>query len=129
MKIAVYGTLRKGEVNHALMNHVGAKYVETRTVDGLEILVSKSLGFPVAIIKAGSRAVVEIYEVAESNLSALDRLESYRPSDMDGSMYHRVALPDDSKTSVYVGNPKFWRGRETRFKPVTDWITFSRRGN
>lgn len=128
MKIAVYGTLRKGEVNHALMNHVRAKFIETKTVNGLEILASNTLGFPVAVIKASAKAVVEIYEVADSQLPALDRLESYRPDDLDRSMYHRVALPSDSSVSVYVGNPKFWRNHGTKFKPVVDWLTFSRRG-
>jgi gamma-glutamylcyclotransferase (GGCT)/AIG2-like uncharacterized protein YtfP len=129
MKIAVYGTLRVGEVNHALMRSINAKLIETKMIDGVEIRVSKTIGFPVAVIKQGSEAVVEIYEIDERQIAVLDRLESYRPNDLDSSMYHRITLPTDSSVSIYVGNPMYWRKSNAKFKAVKDWTAFSREVN
>ena len=129
MKIAVYGTLRVGEVNHALMRSINAKLIETKTISGVEIRVSKTIGFPVAVIKQGSKAVVEIYEIDERQIAVLDRLESYRPSDLDSSMYHRVKLPNDDTVSIYIGNLLYWRKSNAKFKAVVDWTVFSREVN
>lgn len=129
MKIAVYGTLRVGEVNHALMRSINAKLIETKTINGVEIRVSKTIGFPVAVLKQGSKAVVEIYDIDEQQIAVLDRLESYRPSDLDSSMYHRVKLPNDDTVSIYIGNPLYWRKSNAKFKAVVDWTAFSREVN
>jgi gamma-glutamylcyclotransferase (GGCT)/AIG2-like uncharacterized protein YtfP len=72
-KIAVYGTLRKGNGNNMLLstsNFLGA----TETLPKFEMF---SLGGFPGIRNGSTRIKVEVYEVDEHTLGRLDRLEGY----------------------------------------------------
>lgn len=83
MKIAVYGTLKKGESNHILLGD--SELLGTgRTLPGYYML---DLGHYPAIIPGNHRIKVEVYEVSESVLARLDRLEGHP------SYYKRLEVP------------------------------------
>ncbi|MGF1725149.1 gamma-glutamylcyclotransferase family protein [Photobacterium nomapromontoriensis] len=75
MKVFVYGTLRKGEVNASLLD--GAICLGACTLQsGFRLF---DLGdYPAAIISSGAPALVgEVYEITAETLQVLDALERY----------------------------------------------------
>jgi gamma-glutamylcyclotransferase (GGCT)/AIG2-like uncharacterized protein YtfP len=70
----VYGTLLRGEANHALLR--GSRFVgETATAAGFELL---ALGDYPAMVKSLRGTVQgELFEVTDPELAAIDRLEEH----------------------------------------------------
>jgi gamma-glutamylcyclotransferase (GGCT)/AIG2-like uncharacterized protein YtfP len=78
MQIFVYGTLKRGFWNHHYLS--GARYVGTGLVRGYAIYGKKTgFGIPYATRVGGDEALVwgEVYDVPESVLQDLDRLEGH----------------------------------------------------
>lgn len=89
--VAVYGTLRRGQINHRLLERGRASSAGAGTVAG----VLYDLGtYPGLRDEAGGRVEVELYEVDDGLLLLLDRLEAYDPQDEAASEYvrRRVAV-------------------------------------
>lgn len=97
MKIAVYGTLKRGHHNNVIL--MNAQFLEERIVKGYKLLDS---GFPVAMPCDTSSIKVEIFDIGddEITLMRLDRLEA------EGRMYIRTKIDD---FQMYVGNPPYWQ--------------------
>jgi len=94
-KIFVYGTLRTGEPNHYMLDHITPLRL-TRTAPAYTLV---SLGAFPAMLEGGTTAVVgEVYEVDEMTLVALDRLESHP------RFYERKAirLEDGEEVESYI---------------------------
>jgi gamma-glutamylcyclotransferase (GGCT)/AIG2-like uncharacterized protein YtfP len=73
-RVFVYGTLRRGKVNHHLLE--GARFCGYHTTAPLYKMVS--LGSYPGVVKRGrSRIQGEVYEVEAKTMSLLDRLEGY----------------------------------------------------
>ena len=90
--IAVYGTLRRGERNHALLG--AAEPLGTGTIRGrlwaLDATAERAYGYPALVAGEGGPVVVELYRLAaRSDLQRLDDLEAYDPADEAGSEYLR----------------------------------------
>ena len=105
MKLFVYGTLKRGFGNHAVLR--GAEFIGKASLQGFEMY---SLGgFPGIIPVTGFSWVEgELYEV--SDFLHLDRLEGYNPETKRG-MYLREevsVVPENSEEpvacEVYVWN-------------------------
>lgn len=125
MLVTCYGTLKKGYGNHRIL--ANATPLGGCTIRNLKLYYA---GFPVASESAGDSVRGELYDIGDIEinddakiiLSNLDRLEGYRESNPDTSMYHRKTvnvLCDDGNTyesQIYIGNEKYW----SNFKGMRD---------
>jgi GntR family transcriptional regulator/MocR family aminotransferase len=108
--VAVYGTLRRGERNHALLGDaepLGTGRVAGRIV-GLPSNAERPYAFPALLrgdADVSGRVLVELYRLTDpALLGRLDALEAYDPSDEAGSEYlrRRVAVRDAAVASAWA---------------------------
>jgi gamma-glutamylcyclotransferase (GGCT)/AIG2-like uncharacterized protein YtfP len=86
--LAVYGTLKRGCGNHALI--ANAQYIGS---DKLQEISLYDIGpYPGARLEASAGIEIEVYAVTPSQLARLDLLEEYDPADPSGSLYTRESL-------------------------------------
>jgi gamma-glutamylcyclotransferase (GGCT)/AIG2-like uncharacterized protein YtfP len=94
--VAVYGTLRRGERNHGLLD--GAAFLGTGWVSGSIHHIGGTPSWPYAypglVPEPAGRVLIEIYRITgDAMLAALDDLEQFDPADPDGSPYARRVVP------------------------------------
>lgn len=89
IKVAVYGSLRKGHGNHGILE--GSKLLGKQRLPNLEMF---SLGGFPGIRKGESSILTEVYEVNGSTLEQLDTLEGFRHGSSD-SFYDREDVDTD----------------------------------
>jgi gamma-glutamylcyclotransferase (GGCT)/AIG2-like uncharacterized protein YtfP len=126
MKVAVYGSLRKGCHNHRIMQFAGGKLLETVTLKGIAIY-DHGVGFPFAKFKKSSSCIAEIYEVPEDGIERLDKLEGYdEKRDSKHNMYVRSEVPGTDYV-IYIYNRRI----DSSFHQVDhgDWVKFLRERN
>jgi len=92
IKVAVYGTLREGFPNHALLHK--STLIGEATVPGR----MHDLGpFPAVCLHEKGTVKVELYEVDEETLELLDRLEGHP------TLYQRVdVMTSEGPAFMYV---------------------------
>lgn len=117
MKVAVYGSLRQGFHNHPLIE--GSEYLgTTMTVD--EYTMYDLGSFPaVCLTFPYSQIVVEVYDVDESTMFRLNRLEGYRGEGMD-NFYDRSLVETEAFGACYM----YHTGPMVRSEVVRsgDWV-------
>lgn len=119
MFISVYGTLKRGNNNHRILQSPNCKFVTEGVVRGYKLYDS---GFPVSSESEGDCIRVEVFDIGDTDtegdalvtLNRLDGLEGFRGNKNPSSMYfrHTVSVVTDNGTvesQMYVGNPTFWR--------------------
>lgn len=105
MKVAVYGTLKKGYGNNWHLRD--ANLLKEDVVHGYKLYNS---GFPVACPADGCAITVEVYEFDdEATLVGMDRLEGYRGVGQH-NMYDRIEVTTESGEDchMYVGGSERW---------------------
>lgn len=114
--VFVYGTLRRGEVNHHLL--IDAEYVGGHVTPPIYKMLN--LGTYPGVVAGGSSFVVgDIYRVNQVQFNKLDRLENYP------SLYTRKLISTESeKAWIYLYGGK----RENRpVIPSGDWLAAGKR--
>lgn len=86
IKVFVYGTLRKGEANHPLLNDATC-IAEQCWTNG--VLYDTGYGYPAIKQSSSSRVYGELYLVPKKNVARLDQLEGYRPA-RNNNLYDRI---------------------------------------
>lgn len=100
-QVAVYGTLKRGGSNSHLLR--GATFVGEDWLTGLTLY---NLGpYPGAVARASKGVKVEVFEVDDRTLAALDELEDFFPDSPEASLYLRRAMKTQFGTAwVYIYN-------------------------
>ena len=101
MKVFVYGTLKKGFGNHALLET--AKFIKEATTDGQFVMYERWFPYIIPVhyplsdeeSRAAGRVVGEVYEINEGHLADLDGLEG------EGYFYERVKV-EVGEESMYA---------------------------
>jgi gamma-glutamylcyclotransferase (GGCT)/AIG2-like uncharacterized protein YtfP len=118
MHVFVYGTLKKGHSNHAVLR--GADFVCHAYIRGYDMYHLG--GFP-GIIEGNGEVYGEVYKITDDHLPWLDRLEGYSPdSKLENCMYLRKPVSFETEAGKMEAFVYIWNGPVTNRKKIESGI-------
>jgi gamma-glutamylcyclotransferase (GGCT)/AIG2-like uncharacterized protein YtfP len=121
--VAVYGTLRKGEGNHRLLET--SRYIGRGVTKEKGVMYGKGRGFPILRIPAiegeeGSAYIqVEVYEVTPEVLRHLDLLEGY-PQWYSRTPF-KVIMREKGEVEAFIYHQPAYFGQPSNIIESGDW--------
>ena len=105
-KVAVYGSLRKGMGNHSLLSNSTQL---GKCVVNIPYKMVDLGAFPALVGAENRDIVIEVYEVTDTTMNSLDRLEGYHGPEKVGNLYERtyIATPY-GEAYLYVMEDTEW---------------------
>lgn len=123
--VFVYGTLRKGERNHHFLDGAACIFEQCRTNGSL---YDTNNGYPAMKENKSSWIYGELYEVTESQLRAIDRLEGFEDGRRD-NLYNRTTIPvyngsgEEIRAIIYTAGQTLHKS--TKRIPSGDWLVYN----
>lgn len=121
MKVAVYGTLRKGQSNSARL--INAKY--KGTFESNPEFTMKSIGdsFPGIKVGGNTSVVFEVYDVTKEERESLDQLEGWIGHNIPSNHYNRKIIHTPwGRALTYTYNHDF-KSKNTSILSG-DWVEY-----
>lgn len=120
-KIAVYGSLRKGMCNHALLHKDGAQYVKTKIFEIPFKMIPYS-SYPALIPDDKNNKIeMEIYDVDDNVYRMVEYLEGYP------SFYDKASVTDNEETIEFYILPDKNKRLQTEYQDqpsIQDWVSY-----
>lgn len=120
-QVAVYGTLKQGQGNHALLQ--GSKFLGKDLTPPHYGFYSLG-GFPAITLKGNTPVPIEVYEVKDDiQMERLNRLEGYS-EEGPNNFYDRMEIDTKfGKSFIYFFTEETFNSfnRDERLKPITEW--------
>lgn len=120
-KVFVYGTLLSGMGNNTILKD--SKYLGKATTSSNFRMLD--VGWFPGVIEDPSGIPIhgEVYEVSDTILQRLDRLEGFRPEDPENGLYNRTTIDTPfGEAIIYIYNNHL--GRNKAFVTSGDWRTY-----
>jgi gamma-glutamylcyclotransferase (GGCT)/AIG2-like uncharacterized protein YtfP len=98
MKLLVYGTLKQGHMNHERFSMDEQEFLTKGSISEFALVQPAGFPFPFLIPEVGGTVVGEVYEVTDTLMGILDRMEK-------GAGYKRIETKlndSDEMVQVYV---------------------------
>ncbi len=120
-KIAVYGSLRKGMYNHALLHKDGAQYVKTEIFEIPFKMIPYS-SYPALIPDDKNNKIeMEIYDVDDNVYRMIEYLEGYP------TFYDKASVTDNEETIEFYILPDKNKRLQTEYQDqpsIQDWVSY-----
>lgn len=122
--VAVYGSLRKGQGNHSVINNKNSKFLGEFQTNPIYNLFAISSGFPGLKENGATSVVMEVYEVTDDVLESINILEGYDSNSDNNTFYNRIKIPTpfgEAYTYLYVPH-----ACESLLIENGDWVTYKK---
>lgn len=107
--VFVYGTLKRGQKNHDILDSIGAYYITSAVLPGFVLYASNKCIFPMALRSdsPSDRISGEVYRIDDGCIEFLDRFEGYDPVYPESSLFMRESFSMEGTTvSIYLFNKR-----------------------
>lgn len=107
--VFVYGTLKRGQKNHDILDSLNAHYITSAVLPGFVLYASSKCMFPMAVRSDSSsdRISGEVYHIDDDRLGVLDWFEGYDPVYPESSLFIRESFLMEGMfmfVSIYLFN-------------------------
>src|SRR5690554_523466 len=111
--VSVYGTLRKGCSNHRFVH--STKYMGSFESKPIFSMHSMSDVYPALKLGGTTSVVIEVYEVTDAQLKAIDGLEGYHPEGKVNLYDRKKIFTPYGESYIYIYN-----GNVAKYKKIED---------